>query len=58
MFIVALQINLGVVKNNSTGNTTLINKNITTGAVNIDEYEVQAKFNEIKDIPYNEHSMN
>ena len=57
VFIGILEINVGVILN-STGNATLINENITMGAVNIDEYEVQTKFKEIKDIPYNEHSMN
>ena len=57
VFIGILEINVGVILNR-TGNTTLSNENITIEAVNIDEYEVQTKFKEIKDIPYNEHSMN
>lgn len=56
IFIGILEINLGMALNNGTVIAAPINVN--TSAVSPNENAVNTKFQEIKDIPYNEQSMN
>lgn len=50
--------NLVVTSSHDTVTAAAINENVTTKAVTPDTHAVQVKFQEIKNIPYNEQSMN
>lgn len=58
--IVCVEVNLGLIMNNEVVATRTLNKNtnISTKDMNIDRKALQTRFHEIRNIPYNEKTMN